>query len=173
MLWPQTKTCFSLVSFLSVWTHNSGWSLESWWSWGTQGPWFSLKFLIFQFKQLHNSPKHFTRQVVLNHCALRSIQMCFKIEKKWIIIKQRLLVCKFGKCKYLPKNVHFLVSTRFPQNDLFGILWYSPDSPDLLTFTSTFARTCQTCERRIWRELHKFSKCRLDHFIYIKYAICE
>jgi hypothetical protein len=37
---------------------------------------------------------------------------------------------------------------------------------------SRVARTRQTRERRVWQVLCKFSECRLDCFIHIKYVIC-
>jgi hypothetical protein len=49
------------------------------------------------------------------------------------------------------------------------------------TFANHFARTRQTCERQVWQLLHefsefskfcKFSECRLDRFMHIKYNIC-
>ncbi len=99
------------------------------------------------------------------------------LHNEWGYTKQWPLAGEFVEFEYSPKWSFWKIGrTRYIRQHsptCFGwtryIRRHSPNH---------FARTRWTRERQVWRLLHefsefgKFSECRLDRFIHIKYVIC-
>ena len=95
----------------------------------------------------------------------------------------RRRICRI---RVLAKNSPVLANSSTRQNGHFrklaGLDTFARHSPTIFpgldTFANHFARTCQTCERKVWQLLHEFSEfgefseCRLDRLMHIKYVIC-